>query len=79
MILDEKSNIIIDDEETKRELRRSKMLERRSTLMLNGFDDVDKSDLTEESTSSDEEMETVMDKVRAFHITPETEKISILS
>jgi len=52
--LDEESNIIVDDEETKREERRSKIWQRRTTLVMNMPDHFD-NDLSE-STSSEEDI-----------------------
>lgn len=56
--MDEESNIIIDDERTKRQLHRSKMLRRRNTLVSNALNDFSNDNLSE-STSTDDTMETV--------------------
>ncbi|EFN67096.1 Leucine-rich repeats and guanylate kinase domain-containing protein [Camponotus floridanus] len=58
VLLDEKSNIIIDDEKTKRKMHRSRMLRRRNTLIKNTLNDNDLS----ESMSSEEEMEIYQEK-----------------
>ncbi|XP_067206201.1 leucine-rich repeat and guanylate kinase domain-containing protein-like isoform X2 [Linepithema humile] len=60
VILDEESNIIIDDEETKREIRKSKIFQRRSTLIMGTFTDLydDDDDDLNETTSSNETTET---------------------
>nr|XP_012221367.1 PREDICTED: uncharacterized protein LOC105671640 isoform X2 [Linepithema humile] len=60
VILDEESNIIIDDEETKREIRKSKIFQRRSTLIMGTFTDLydDDDDDLSETTSSNETTET---------------------
>ncbi|EFN80458.1 Leucine-rich repeats and guanylate kinase domain-containing protein [Harpegnathos saltator] len=60
VLLDEEATIIIDDEETKRELHRTRMLHRRSTLEW--WDTVlerEKEDDLSESTSSNDATETV--------------------
>lgn len=59
VILDEKSNIIIDDEETKRKIHRMKMLHRRRTLESDApINDLDGDDLSE-STSTDDTTDVV--------------------
>ncbi|CAL1679756.1 unnamed protein product [Lasius platythorax] len=56
VLLDEESNIIIDDKKTKREMHKSRMLRRRDSLIRNTRNDFDNNDLSE-SVSSEEEAE----------------------
>ncbi|XP_029155538.1 uncharacterized protein LOC114928478 isoform X1 [Nylanderia fulva] len=62
VLLDEDSNIIIDDKETKREMLRSRMLRRRHSLIKNRLNDFDNSELSE-SVSSEEETEIRQEKI----------------
>lgn len=59
VLLDEKANIIIDDEETKRELHRTRLLHRRGTLELNATLDLDENNDLGESTFNNNATETV--------------------
>ncbi|XP_070149245.1 leucine-rich repeat and guanylate kinase domain-containing protein [Polyergus mexicanus] len=56
VLLDEESNIIIDDKKTKHEMHRSRMLRRRNTLIRNTLNDFDNNDFSD-SISSEEEMQ----------------------
>lgn len=58
VLLDEESNIIIDDKKTKREMHKSRMLRRRDSLIRNTRNDFDNNDLSE-SVSSEEEAEVI--------------------
>lgn len=64
MLLDEESNIIVDDEETKREKCKSKILQRRK-LMMNMLDYFDNNDFNE-SISSEEATEEIVYALNIF-------------
>lgn len=53
VLLDEEAKIIIEDEETKRELRRTRMLHRRNTLELGVTFEPEENDDFNETTSND--------------------------